>query len=68
MLLSPVLLAIPNTRKGRQGAVNGGSLVHEKEQEELRCLYFVVALRGIEVGTTEICYNYGIHYWDVIIQ
>ena len=53
------------TRKGRRGAANGGTLVHEKQEEELH-LYFV-ALRDIEVGT-ELCYDYGIDYWDEKIQ
>lgn len=50
--------ALPSkTRKGRQG--------DEKQEEELH-LYFV-ALRDIEVGT-ELCYDYGIDYWDEKIQ
>ena len=43
------------TRKGRRGAANGGTLVHEKQEEELH-LYFVALRDSIEVGT-KICYG-----------
>ena len=48
--------ALPSkTRKGQQGAANGGTLVYEKQDEELHL--YLVALGDIEVGT-EICYDY----------
>ena len=48
--------ALPSkTRKGQQGAANSGTLVYEKQDEELHL--YLVALGDIEVGT-EICYDY----------
>ena len=47
--------ALPSkTRKGQQGAANSGTLVYEKQDEELHL--YLVALGDIEVGT-EICYS-----------